>query len=123
MQWKLAVIVAGVLALDSEAQVTAPVVSSTNRTIRIAASNLSSGSNQAYESPGIRLLQGLKPDIIAMQEFNYGANQAADIQSLVNQITGTNGSSWFRETGYSIPNGIISRWPILASGSWVVGRY
>ena len=117
MQWKLAVIVAGVLAFNSEAQVTVPVVSSTNRTIRIVASNLSSGSNQAYEAPGIRLLQGLKPDIIAMQEFNFGANQTADIQSLVNQITGTNGSSWFRETGYPIPNGIISRWPILASGA------
>ncbi len=105
--------------LSSEAQVTLPVVSATNRVIRIAASNLSSGSNQAYEAPGIRLLQGLKPDIIAMQEFNFGANQTADIQSLVNQITFTNGSSWFRESGYSIPNGIISRWPILASGSWV----
>lgn len=106
-------------AVSAAAQVVVPVVSSTNRVIRIAASNLSSGSNQAYEAPGIRLLQGLKPDIIAMQEFNYGSDSPADIQSLVNQITFTNGSSWFRETGYSIPNGIISRWPILASGSWV----
>ncbi len=119
MLWKLAVVVAVACAFNSEAQVTVAVVSATNRVIRIAASNLSSGSNQAYEAPGIRLLQGLKPDIIAMQEFNFGANQTADIQSLVNQITFTNGSSWFRESGYSIPNGIISRWPILASGSWV----
>jgi endonuclease/exonuclease/phosphatase family metal-dependent hydrolase len=56
--------------------------------------------------------------VIAMQEFNHGSRSAADIQSLVNQITGTNGAAYFRESGYSIPNGIISRWPILASGSW-----
>lgn len=118
MQWLLAVFFAVILALSAKAQITVPVVSSTNRVIRIAASNLSSGTGQAYEAPGIRLLQGLKPDIIAMQEFNYGSDSPADIQSLVNQITFTNGFSWFRETGYSIPNGIISRWPILTSGSW-----
>ena len=118
MLWKLAVVVAVTCAFNSEAQVTVPVVSTTNRLVRIAASNLSSGSAQAYEAPGIRILQGLRPDIIAMQEFNFGANSPADIQSLVNQLTFTNGSSWFRESGYTIPNGIISRWPILASGSW-----
>ncbi len=119
MQWLLAFVLALLLAFSAEAQITVPVVSATNRVIRIAASNLSSGSNQGYEASGIHLLQGLKPDIIAMQEFNFGANQTADIQLLVNQITFTNGASWFRESGYSIPNGIISRWPILASGSWV----
>ena len=119
MLWKLAVVVAVACAFSSEGQVTVPVVSTTNRLVRIAASNLSSGNGQSYEAPGIRILQGLKPDIIAMQEFNYAGNTTTDIQSLVNQLTFTNGSSWFRETGYSIPNGIISRWPILASGSWV----
>lgn len=108
-----------VVVVPAAAQVVVPVVSTTNRLVRIAASNLSSGSNQAYEAPGIRMLQGLKPDIIAMQEFNYGSDSPADIQALVDQITFTNGSSWFRETGYNIPNGIISRWPIVASGSWV----
>ncbi len=119
MLWKLAVVVAVACAFNSEGQVTVPVVSSTNRLVRIAASNLSSGNGQSYEAPGIRILQGLKPDIIAMQEFNYAGNTMTDMQSLVNQLTFTNGSIWFRETGYSIPNGIISRWPILASGSWV----
>jgi endonuclease/exonuclease/phosphatase family metal-dependent hydrolase len=94
------------------------VVVSTNAVLRIAASNLSSGNGQNYDGPGIRILQGLRPDIVAMQEFNYGSRSTADMQSLVNQITGTNGAAWFRETGYSIPNGIISRWPILQSGSW-----
>jgi endonuclease/exonuclease/phosphatase family metal-dependent hydrolase len=95
-----------------------PVSTESNVVIRIAASNLSSGNSQNYADPGIRILQGLRPDVIAMQEFNYGSRSTADIQSLVNQITGTNGSDYFRESGYSIPNGIISRWPILASGSW-----
>ena len=36
---------------------------------------------------------------------------------MVNAAFGTN-FSFYRESGYSIPNGIISRWPIRAAGSW-----
>ncbi len=115
----LAAIVAVALVFSTKAQVTVPVVTATNRVVRIAAANLSSGNSQTYEGPGIRILQGLRPDVIAMQEFNHAANTAGDIQALVDQITGTNGSAWFRESGYAIPNGIISRWPILSAGSWV----
>ena len=75
MLWKLAVVVAVTCAFNSEAQVTGPVVSTTNRLVRIAASNLSSGSAQAYEAPGIRIVQGLRPDIIAMQEFNFACQR------------------------------------------------
>ncbi|MEO6035159.1 MAG: endonuclease/exonuclease/phosphatase family protein [Verrucomicrobiota bacterium] len=101
----------------------APVVVSTNTTIRVMASNLTSGTNQRYETPGLDILKGLKPDIVAMQEFNYssttgnGVNTPAALREMVDDAFGTN-FSYFRETGKNIPNGIISRFPILASGVW-----
>ena len=97
------------------------VVSQTNLTFKVMAANLTSGNSQRYETPGLDILQGLKPDIVAMQEFNvsnsFGLNTTA---ALSNMVATTFGSSfvYFRETGYNIPNGIISRYPVLASGSW-----
>jgi endonuclease/exonuclease/phosphatase family metal-dependent hydrolase len=91
----------------------------TNTTVRIMSANLN-GDTQSYQPFAIRIFQGLKPDIVAIQEFNYSNNTPADIRSMVDAAFGTN-YSYFRETisGYSIPNGIISRYPILASGSWL----
>src|SRR6185295_18247163 len=51
-------------------QATAQVVTPTNVTVRVMASNLSSGSNMRYEPPGLNILKGLKPDIACLQEFN-----------------------------------------------------
>lgn len=94
-----------------------------NVIVRVMASNLTSGSNQRYETPGLNILKGLKPDVVALQEFNYasstlGINTPAALREMVDATFGTN-FVYFRESGYSIPNGIISRYPILASGSWV----
>lgn len=80
--------------------------------VRVAASNLP-GDSQTYGAAQIRILQGLKPDVVAIQEFNH----AGSTRSFVDTTFGTN-FSFFRESGYSIPNGIISRFPILAAGSW-----
>lgn len=86
------------------------------------ASNLSSGSLQRYETPGLNILKGLKADIVAMQEFNvsnsFGVNTTPALSNMVATTFGTN-FVYFRETGYSIPNGIISRYPMLTNGSWV----
>ena len=92
----------------------------TNAIIRVMAANLTSGSAQSYETAGIRIFQGLKPDIVAIQEFNYGDKSATAIRSFVDMAFGTN-YSYFRESGsgYTIPNGVISRYPIKSSGSWV----
>lgn len=101
-----------------------PVVTQTNATVRVMAANLSSGNFQRYESPGLNILKGLKPDVVAMQEFNcsnsFGINTTAAIRSMIDDTFGTN-FSYFHETnsGYAIPNGIISRYPMIASGSWV----
>ncbi|MBL0695107.1 hypothetical protein JJE73_15875 [Comamonas sp. JC664] len=85
--------------------------------IRVMASNLSSGRYQSYDpGHGIRLIKGVDPDIVLMQEFNYGNNSASAVSTLVNEIAP--GFYWSRETGAQIPNGVISRWPILESGQW-----
>ena len=52
-----------------------------------------------------------------MQEFNVGNNSTATIRGMIDTTFGTN-FSYFRESGYSIPNGIISRYPIVTNGSY-----
>ncbi len=96
-------------------------VLSTNAFVRVMAANLSSGNNQRYETPGQNILRGLKPDIVAMQEFNvsnsFGINTSQALSNLVATTFGVE-FVFFRESGYVLPNGIVSRHPILASGSW-----
>jgi len=87
-------------------------------TINIVAANISSGNNQQYESPGIRIFQGIKPDICCIQEFNYNG----DINSFVQTAFGSN-FLYYREPyngSGDIPNGIIYRndFRLLDSGSW-----
>lgn len=94
----------------------------TNTTIRIMASNLTSGNYQRYETAGMDILKGLKPDIVAMQEFNYasatlGTNTTAALRDMIDKTFGTN-FVYFRQTGVNIPNGIVSRYPIINSGVW-----
>src|SRR5262249_12607881 len=82
--------------------------------VRIAASNLSSGTHQNYDGgEGIRILQALHPDVAMMQEMNF----TGDVRSLVDAAFGPD-FSFFRQDGVSIPNGVVSRWPIVASGVW-----
>ncbi|ATB30143.1 hypothetical protein MEBOL_003598 [Melittangium boletus DSM 14713] len=86
--------------------------------VRLMAANISSGNNQSYDpGHGTRIFQGTQPDIVMIQEFNYGSNSAADIRSFVNTAFGSN-FYYYRETGAQIPNGVISRYPILESGEW-----
>ncbi|MBU0552202.1 endonuclease/exonuclease/phosphatase family protein [Myxococcota bacterium] len=84
--------------------------------VRVMAANITSGNGQAYEGPGIRIMQGLKPDIILIQEFNYDNDSDADIRELVRLAAGPE-FSYYREPRGTIPNGIISRWPITLAGS------
>lgn len=95
--------------------VLAPVVSVSNVAVRVLTANLTSGNDQRYETAGLNILRGLRPDVAAIQEFNYGGT----IRAMVDAAFGTN-FQFYREsgTGYTIPNGVVSRWPITASGSW-----
>lgn len=93
-----------------------------NVNVRVMAANLN-GNSQTYEPFAIRIFQGLKPDVVAIQEFNYtstnglGVNTPAAIREMVDTAFGTN-FAYFRENYSGIPNGIISRYPILTNASW-----
>ena len=92
-------------------------------TIRVIASNLTSGNHQAYspdngnhsnpEGAGARILKGLKPDIVLIQEFNT----TTPVRQWVNDTFGQT-FAFTQEEGVGIPNGIISRFPIIESGEW-----
>lgn len=86
--------------------------------VRTMAANTTSGADQSYEGPGTRIFQGLQPDIVMIQEFQVNNNTSTQI--LRNWVDSTFGPdfSFFCENYSGIPNGVISRWPILQSGSW-----
>ena len=98
----------------------ASALAQSNINVRVMAANLN-GDTQSYQPFAIRIFQGLKPDLVAIQEFNYSNNTASDFRLMVDTAFGTN-FVYYREpyTGSGdIPNGIISRYSILAAGSWV----
>lgn len=94
------------------------ILVSTNSVLRVMAANLN-GNSQKIEPFAIRIFQGLKPDIVAIQEFNYSNNTPAQIRSFIDTAFGTS-FNYYRESGagYDIPNGIISRFPILTNATW-----
>jgi endonuclease/exonuclease/phosphatase family metal-dependent hydrolase len=85
-------------------------------TFTVATANLSDSTTQAYRDPGIRLLQALDPDVIGMQEFNFQGGTTAD---LVKRLFPAGNRDFCRERGGArLPNGVISRFPVLAWGQW-----
>lgn len=86
--------------------------------LRVMAANTTSGTQQSYDpGHGTRIFQGTDPDIVLLQEFNVGNNSAADLRAWVDTAFGTQ-FHYSREAGAQIPNGVVSRWPIIASGEW-----
>ncbi|HLM66625.1 MAG TPA: endonuclease/exonuclease/phosphatase family protein, partial [Longimicrobium sp.] len=82
--------------------------------IRLMAANTTSGNGQNYDpGHGIRIFQGTRPDVVMIQEFNY----TGGIRQFVDTAFGPE-FHYYREEGAQIPNGVISRWPILAAGEW-----
>ena len=95
--------------------------------IRVVAANLTSGKYQTYspdngnhsnpEGAGARILKGLKPDVVLIQEFNT----TMPARQWINQTLGEE-FSFVREEQEAvpnfIPNGVISRYPIVESGEW-----
>ncbi len=108
----------GELPLEEERGLVASEAALTTVRVRLMAANTSSGNYQSYDpGHGIRIFQGTKPDIVMIQEFNYGDNSATALRQFVDTAFGTN-FQYSREGGAQIPNGVISRWPIIASGEW-----
>jgi len=86
--------------------------------IRIMAANITSGTAQSYDpGEGNRIFQALAPDIAMVQEMNYLSNSTTNFRAWVTENFGAS-FSYSRESGNGIPNGIVSRYPILASGEW-----
>lgn len=95
--------------------------------VRIVAANLTSGNQQTYspdngnhsnpEGAGARILKGLKPDVVLIQEFNT----TIPARQWVNHTLGEEYSfvsESYEEIPNFIPNGVISRYPIIESGEW-----
>jgi len=94
-----------------------------NDAFSILSANLTSGTTEVggvttYDDPGGRILEALQPDIVLIQEWvlKSGTTQRA----FVDEYFGTNYYYYVEPQGgyYPAPNGIISRWPILASNEW-----
>jgi endonuclease/exonuclease/phosphatase family metal-dependent hydrolase len=109
------------VAIEAQVDASADVVAEsdaqkpTGTIIRIMSANITSGTQQSYEDPGIRIFQGLVPDVVLIQELNY---QTGGPSALVTTAFGAS-FSYFVEPSVNIPNGIVSRFPILSSGTWV----
>jgi endonuclease/exonuclease/phosphatase family metal-dependent hydrolase len=65
------------------------------------------------------MFEGLKPDVVLIQEFNIGANTDAAVRAFVDATFGPD-FAVYREPAAqgSLPNGVISRHPIAEAGSW-----
>jgi endonuclease/exonuclease/phosphatase family metal-dependent hydrolase len=107
----------GLLAVAFAAAFVSPLLA--DERIRIVAANLTSGNGQDYDlGHGARILKGLQPDIVLIQEFNYLSNTPANFRAWVDENFGPTFSYVREPVAVQIPNGIISRYPILASGAW-----
>ena len=91
--------------------------------IRAVTGNISTGNHQNYDlGEGIRIFQGLKGDIMMVQEFNYKNNTENDYKEFVKEVFQDpacfQDNTCFYEvgTGAVIPNGIVSRFPIIEWG-------
>lgn len=86
--------------------------------LRVVSGNLTSGSAQSYDpGEGARIFRALAPDVALVQELNAGANTEASLRAFVDAAFGPS-YAYARQTGKSIPNGVVSRYPILQSGAW-----
>ena len=87
--------------------------------IRAMAANITSGNYSAY-SPGhgVRIFKAVKPDIVMIQEFNWYRSDESDLSAFKLISEAFDQSYYVHRGNGSIPNGIISRYPIIDSGYW-----
>lgn len=81
--------------------------------LRIVAGNLPAGFTHTYDDgSGIRIFQGLDADVALVQEIKYAGGARAFVDAAFGpefQLVVGNGN---------IPNGVVSRYPILEGGEW-----
>jgi endonuclease/exonuclease/phosphatase family metal-dependent hydrolase len=92
---------------DAFALMTANLVSGTNIVVDVT----------PYDEPANRMFQLLRPDVVAIQEWTV---TNASLRAFVDVNFGTNFHYIVEpESGtFNMPNGVISRWPIVATGEW-----
>lgn len=85
--------------------------------LRIVAANLTSGGRQAYpiDGPGRRILDALDPDVVLIQEFLVDGGSRRE---LVDAALGADYEICVEQENGGIPNGVISRFPILDCFEW-----
>ena len=90
--------------------------------IKVMTANLSSGvppDSDWYREGAINIFQGLKPDIVLIQEFNVKPGTTRE--EFISRVFGKDFHYYYEpELGgdWAMPNGVISRWPIKRSGQW-----
>ena len=92
--------------------------------IKVMAANLTdrTTNNQfRYIGTSERIFKALQPDVVAIQEWLV---TNASRRAYVDAVFGTNFAFYVESYGAAndLPNGIISRWPITASGEWEDGK-
>lgn len=102
------------LAVLALVLVTGPAVAQT-QDVRIMAANLTT-TGQVYPNPGpgARIMDGLNPDIVCINEWKLASGT---FREFVDDVFGASFDFYVEPSG-NIPNGVISRWPILESGEW-----
>lgn len=103
---------------DDEPSLQEPAAPLAGTRLRLMAGNLTTGSQNYNNGEGTRIFKGTRPDIAMVQEFKFGGNSAAELRSWVDQAFGPE-FSYYRGGSGNIPNGVVSRYPILSSGDWV----
>ncbi|MCB1071103.1 MAG: choice-of-anchor D domain-containing protein, partial [Kiritimatiellae bacterium] len=108
-------------ALPGEPSV-ASVLIQDDDTLSIMTANLVSGTNlvggvTSYDETGLRLIQRLRPDVLAIQEWVI---TNASYRAFVDAVLGTNYYYYVEpeSDSFPIPNGVISRYPFVATNEW-----
>lgn len=100
---------------DAPAQDGSPADGTTGTRVRVMAANLTSGTQQTYGAPAIDIFQGLRPDVVLIQEFKVASG---DLRGFVDTAFGTDFAYYVEPRTGGIPNGVVSRYPIVESGVW-----
>lgn len=116
MNHRRAIVVAALLAIGASPSSSRAATT----TVTIMAANFTSSTDYKFHDPGLRIIKGLHPDVVLVQEFNYLDDTAADYRAFVDAVFGPDYYYYYVEMrgSYYLPNGIISRWPFLSSGYW-----
>lgn len=100
----------------------AAVLVQDDETFSVMSANLTGGTNivngtYTFDVTAQRLIRRLRPDVLAIQEWKF---TNASARAFVDSVLGTNYYFYIEpeSEGFPIPNGVISRWPIIASNEW-----